>query len=313
MDKLRLIKLFLAVVDEQSFAAAAHKLGVSPSTISKAVARLEQNTGVQLFQRNTRQLKVTRWGEKYAVTARIVTEQLEECESNMQQANDQPRGVLRLSVPVSYGRLYIRPMLKLFCTLYPEITIDISYDDKHIDIINSGIDVCIRSGTVEDSQTIVRQLSPIDFIICASPDYLKNNGAPKTAQEFHKHHWIRFRFLQTGKLMPIIMPNDEKKDNNPDQTFIVDDGEALAELCADGLGLTQMPHFIARKWLQRKLVTPLFPTYTPLDQGVYLMYPKKVYQSARVKAFTDFVCKQVESMGETPRQTWAKNLKIWQP
>jgi len=312
MDKLRLIRFFLSVVEKGSFAAAAQYLGVSPSTVSKAVARLEEGIKVQLFQRSTRQLKLTLAGEKYVSTARMVIDQLDECEHSILQANDKPQGVLRVNVPVSYGRLYIRPMFKKFYKLYPKIELDISFSDKHIDIINGGFDVCIRSGTVSDSRTIVRQLSPMDFLICSSPVYLEKYGYPKSKREFSNHAWVRFRFQQTGQLMPVLMPGVEGHNTlDPDRTFIVDDGETMAELCADGLGLSQMPHFIARNWLRKKLIVPLFPVFKSPKYGIYLLYPKREYQPARVRAFISFVCEELEGMGESPRKTWASDLKRW--
>ncbi|NOY72080.1 MAG: LysR family transcriptional regulator [Gammaproteobacteria bacterium] len=311
MDKLRLLKLFLAVVNDGSFVAAALNLGLSPSTISKAVTRLEESLGIQLFQRNTRKLRLTTSGEQYAAAVKNFIEQLEYCENNMKQSNNQPQGTLRINIPISYGRLYITPMIKQFYILYPDIKIDLSYSDEYVDIIEQRIDVCIRSGTVKDSRLIIRQLSPIDFFICASPTYLKKQGIPKTVQEFPEHRWVRFRYKQTGKLMPIITQGNSTQQQHPDESYIVDDGEALAELCAAGLGLTQIPHFIARNWLQKGSIVSLFPAYQAPDQGVFIMYPKRDYLPARVKKFVNFICQEIEMMDETPMKTWAKDIRQW--
>ncbi len=138
MDKLRLMHCFLAVVDNGNYSHAARTLSISPSTVSKAVYRLESAIGIQLFQRSTRQLRLTTEGEQYAVQIRSLLEQLENCETNIKQQNNSPSGHLRVSVPISYGRLYIRPLLKLFAQLYPEITIELCYDDKYVDLIETG-------------------------------------------------------------------------------------------------------------------------------------------------------------------------------
>ena len=307
MDKLRLLRFFLTVIDHGSFSAAAQQLAISPSTISKAIQRLEQSVGIQLFQRNTRHLRLTTEGEQYGLQIRSLLEQLDTCDENIKQRNDVPRGKLRISVPISYGRLYVRPLLKSFNQLYPDICIELSYDDRYVDIIEQGFDVCIRSGTVSDSRLVSRQLSPIDFLICASPAYVKHHSMPKSARDFKQHPWIRFRYQQTGRLMPIMMPGRASyREFDPDQTYIVDDGEALVELCADGLGLTQMPHFIARNGLLDKRVVTLFPAFHPSGFGVFVLYPKRNYLPERVKAFVDFLCQQIEKLGETPRSTWAR-------
>nr|WP_277922042.1 LysR family transcriptional regulator [Vibrio parahaemolyticus] len=172
MDKIRSLRFFIATLEGGSFAAAAKAHGTDPSTVSKAIHRLESDLGIQLFQRSTRQIRLTDAGRRYANTARFVLDELAACEDSLKSHNDALSGLLKINVPVSCGRLYIRPLLKEFCRRYPSITIDIHYDDAYVDIIEQGIDVSIRSGVVQDSQLIVRQLSPIDFIICGSQDYL---------------------------------------------------------------------------------------------------------------------------------------------
>ncbi|MEH6473695.1 MAG: LysR substrate-binding domain-containing protein [Halopseudomonas sp.] len=314
MDKIRSLRFFIATLDGGSFAAASKAYGTDPSTVSKAIHRLESDLGIQLFQRSTRQLRLTSAGRRYANTARRVLEELTACEETLKSQNDAPSGILKLNVPVSYGRLYIRPLLKEFCRRYPNITIDIHYDDAYVDIIEQGVDVSIRSGSVQDSQLIVRQLSPIDFIVCGSRDYLDRYGAPCGPEAFNDHSWIRFRFKQTGKLLPIRMPGSAGvNEYDPIRNFIVNDGESMAEHCAEGLGLTQIPHFIARNWLRSDRLLPLFPSLRQEGTGVYLLYAKREYLPTRVKVFIDFITEAIQTRGETPRTTWAETLQIYQP
>ena len=277
--------------------------------MSKAISRLEEGLGVQLFYRNTRNLTLTQSGESYAATVRNVTSELSACETELLQNNDEPKGLLKINVPVSYGRLYISPWLKSFHQLYPEIILDVSYSDHYVDMIEQGVDVCIRSGTVQDSRLVARRLSPIDFLICASPDYISMHGRPNTPEQFSDHRWIRFRFGQTGKLMPIrYVHNNKVAEYEPDKSVMVDDGEALAELCADGLGLTQIPHFIARNWLKSNAIVPLFPSLQPEGFGVYVLYPKRDYLPLRVRVFIDFLVEQLALIGEKSDQTWASKI-----
>ena len=314
MDKIRSLRFFIASLDGGSFAAAAKAYGTDPSTVSKAIHRLESDLGIQLFQRSTRQLRLTAAGRLYANTARRVLGELTACEETLKSQNDAPSGILKLNLPVSYGRLYIRPLLKAFCRLYPRITLDIHYDDGYVDIIEQGIDVSIRSGSVRDSQLIARQLSPVDFIICASQAYLDRYGAPHGPEAFNEHSWIRFRYKQTGKLLPIMLADSEGvREYDPDRNFIINDGESMAEHCAEGLGLTQIPHFIARDWLRSNRLLPLFPSLRQAGTGVYLLYAKREYLPSRVKVFIDFITDAIQAQGETPRSTWAETLQIYQP
>jgi DNA-binding transcriptional LysR family regulator len=238
---------------------------------------------------------------------RLLTE-LDDCELNLVEANDTPTGRLKINLPVSYGRRYVMPLLARFHQAYPGIELDLSFNDAYVDMIEQGVDVCIRSGSLEASSLIARQLSPIDFLICASPAYLDNHG-PLIASEFSRHHWIRFRFRQTGRLMPIMVPGIEEQQNlDPGQQFIVDDGEALAELCAQGLGLTQMPHFIARDWLRKKQMVPVMPYYRPKQFGVWVIYAKRAFLPAKIRVFVAFLSQALEQQQETAYRTWAEEL-----
>ncbi len=309
MDKLRVLQFFLAAADKGSFAAVAKNLGTSPSTISKAISRLEENLGIQLFYRNTRQLTLTQAGELYAETVSKLIHDLDACEHNLKQVNDEPRGHLKICVPMSYGRLYIRPWMKYFNTLYPDISFELSYSDHYVDLIEQGVDVCIRSGTVQDNRLIARKLSPIDFVTCASPGYQeKHIHSPNpinTPEQFKQHKCIQFRFGQTGKTLPYKYYKDGLLQNDiPTNSLIVDDGEAMAELCADGFGITQMPHFIAKNWLDDKRIKMIAPAIRMEGFGVYALYPKRHYLPNRVRVFIDFLIDQLALIGEHPDRTW---------
>lgn len=311
MDKIRSLRFFIATLDRGSFAAAAKKYATDPSTVSKAVHRLESELGVQLFQRSTRQLNLTSSGSQYARTVRRVLDELSACEEALQQRNNSLSGTLKLNLPVSYGRCYIQPLLKEFCQRYPQISLDIHYDDSYVDMIDQGIDVSIRSGMVQDSQRIVRQLSPIDYLICASPQYLSQYGQPSGPHEFDQHTWIRFRFKQTGKLLALkLEATDQGQSIETVRNIVVNDGESMAELCAQGIGLTQIPHFIAKDWLQSGQLVPLFPSLRPDNEGVYLLYNRREHLPARVKLFVDFIIDSIQAQGENPRSTWVDGLGI---
>ncbi|MCP5170247.1 MAG: LysR family transcriptional regulator [Hahellaceae bacterium] len=314
MDKLNLLRLFIAVVDQGSFAGAAVALGLSPSTVSKAIARLETDLQLFLFHRTTRRLTLTESGQDYAMTVRKLLQDLEGCEAMLTQTNDEPKGRLSINLPVSYGRRYVMPLLAEFYQHYPDIRLEISFDDAYVDMIAQGVDVCIRTGTLEDSQLVARQLSPIDFLICASPEFLARHPTWRNLQsvplaDYALMPWIRFRFRQTGRLMPIMQPGPDGQINlDPGRQFVVDDGEALAELCAQGLGLTQMPHFIARDWLTSSAIIPVAPSYRPAGFGVWVIYAKRAFQPARIKVFVEFLERAMRRQQETPRSTWAQTL-----
>ncbi|MGH1462307.1 MAG: LysR family transcriptional regulator [Neptuniibacter sp.] len=307
MDKLNLLKMFVNVAEQGSFAATANHLGLSPSTLSKAVARLEKDLRLVLFYRTTRQLTLTESGQAYLGVARKLITDLDQCEQRLSQDNDIPQGVIKLNTPVSYGSLYITPLIGKFHEQYPDITFEISYQDAYVDMISEGIDICIRSGTLSDSGLIAKQLSIMDFLICASPQYIQKHGKPSSIDELDQHPWIRFRYRQTGKLHPIfVADNGIESALNPGQHWIVDDGEALVKLCSQGVGLTQIPHFIAKKAIECGDIVPVMPCYRSQLFGIWAIYPERQYLPAKIRVFIEFLQKEIYAMGETPFTTWAE-------
>ncbi|MEH6626908.1 MAG: LysR family transcriptional regulator [Motiliproteus sp.] len=309
MDKIRTLRFFIATLDGGSFVSAAKTYGTDPSTVSKAIRRLEGDLGVQLIQRSTRQLQLTPAGQRYALTVRQLLDDLQGCEEQLKNQNKSASGTLKLNVPMSYGRQYIRPLIPAFCRQYPDIDVEIQFDDAYVDMIEQGIDVSIRSGSMQDSSLIARQLSPMDFLICASEDYLRRRGRPVTIDDLPRHNWIRFRFKQTGKLFPLMFEHQGQVQTlSVGHHCIVNDSDSMAELCAEGMGLTQIPHFIARNWIRSGQLVTLFPAIREPSMGVYLYYPKREFLPTKVRVFVDFLVNALAQQGETPKRLWTEEL-----
>lgn len=311
MDKLRSLEIFLATCDGGSFAAAARTCNTDPSTVSKAIGRLEAELGLTLFQRSTRQLRITTAGKRYADTVRKMMRELSSCEDALKHQNDSPSGTLRISSAVCYGHLYLRPLLKAFCQRYPEIRLELEINDLHVDIIERDIDVALRTGYVKDSRLVARRLSPMDFMICASPEYLAERGTPSGADDFQHHSWIGFRIKETQQLQPVFLPDEkgEYQFHELTPSHITDDGEAMANLCIDGFGFAQLPHFLAKQGLESGELVSLYPSFRPPqpENGVFAIYAKRDYLPARVRVFIDFITAELEAMGEGANHTWAED------
>lgn len=309
MDKLKTLQSFVLVCEQGSFINAAKIEGSAPSTISKAITRLEEHLGCILFHRTTRQIKLTKQGAKYLQTVKIVLNDLGQSEKTLRDSHFSEKGTLKINMPISYGRLYILPTLKDFHQLYPDIQLDLTFSDEYLDPITHGIDISIRTGSVQNESLIVRKISPLNFVTCASQQYINKYGKPDNYKDINEHKWIRFRFQQTGKVLPIMYhDNNQIHEINPDNTFIVDDGEAMASLCADGLGLCQMPHFIARNWVLSGQIQQVLPDVITPQFGVYFIlgYHRKI--PGKVRVFVDFVKSQLELKGETAQHSWIKQM-----
>jgi DNA-binding transcriptional LysR family regulator len=308
MDKLKTLRFFASICEQGSFVETAKIFGTSPSTISKAIARLESDLEITLFTRTTRALTLTSAGKNYFSTVKQVLHDLDLTEVVLRDDFTKISGKLIINTPVSYGRLYLRPLIADFCQAYPDIDIELIYDDAYVDIIEKGIDITFRSGTLMDSQLIARKLSPIDFLVCAPKGYF-SDGTVITNTLLLAQPWINFRYKQTGKLMPVMLKdsNGHYQEHLPRSLCTIDDGEALAELCADGMGLAQMPHFIARHRLLDNSIEAIFSPYSPKHYGVFAMYSKAKKTPPKITAFIDFVQQRLFAIGEDSDTTWARS------
>ncbi|PKH89460.1 LysR family transcriptional regulator [Colwellia sp. Bg11-28] len=305
MDKFKTIALFMSTIETGSFSATAKKHATDPSTVSKAIKRLEEQLGLQLLYRSTRQLSLTSAGQKYADTVGSLYQQLESCEYELKSANNSYSGALKINLPVSYGRVYMLPMLSRFKKAYPDIELEVSFNDQYVDMISDAVDVSIRSGTLNDSRLVAQKLSPMAFVICASSDLVATRKVDISNEGLVALPWVLFRFKQTGKTMPINFSYKGCQINiEPKKVTIVDDGETMAQMCAEGLGLSLMPHFNAKALVvagKMKVVAILdeFPS-----SGVFIVYPKRKDLPRRTQVFIEFVKDYLKEIGETPSKTW---------
>ena len=307
MDKINLLQLFVSLAEQGSFVAVANQSGQSPSTISKAITRLEKDLGVRLLHRTTRQLQLTEAGESYLQTAREVLSLLQNTESKLTQNISTPTGTLKINLPMSFGQLYVVPLLPEFCQQYPDIKLELSFSDDYTDIVESGIDIAIRSGKLNDSRLIARRICPMDMGIFASPDHLAKFGTPTTPAEFEQHNWIKYRFKQSGRILTIMLPQAEQiVELDPKSYVLVDDGNALAQLTSRGTGLAFMPHFLVRDLVQEGKLTLISSPWRNPEQAVYLYYLSRDYLPAKVRLFIEYIVQKLASQGESAHASWMK-------
>lgn len=305
MDKFKAISLFVSTIKTGSFAATAKKHATDPSTVSKAIKRLEEQLGLQLFHRSTRKLSLTSAGQEYAATVGSLLDQLNSFEEDLKSTNEGYHGSLRINVPVSYGRMYIVPILCEFKKAHPNISLDISFNDEYVDMISDAVDVSIRSGTLSDSRLVAQKLTPMDFILCIGEELNKTTDIDISNEGLVSLPWILFRFKQTGRTMPIEFFYQGKHIKiDPKNVTTVDDGEAMAEMCAKGLGVTIMPHFTAKEWVTSGKIKVLAKVDDFPNSGVFIVYPKRENLPKRTQAFVDFIKNHLKEMGESPTNTW---------
>ncbi|WP_395375399.1 LysR family transcriptional regulator [Marinicella sp. W31] len=280
----------IQVAEVGSFAEASRLLGLSTSATSKAVSRLEEELGVKLFHRTTRSISLTPEGERYVEGLRPLLLEIDVITAEVTDSLAIPKGLLRVSVPAAYGRMKLIPKITEFLTLYPEINLEISLDDRVIDLAAEHVDVAIRAGILSDSSNIVgRKLFDDPFVTCASPTYLKKFGKPSSPTDLVHHHCLLFRNRHTGRVYPWLYKNDFRIDSKGPLT--IDDGESVQRAAIAGAGISQMPGFMAEEALANGTLEEVLSEFKPNSLTYTAVYLDRKLVSPRIRAFIDFLIK----------------------
>lgn len=295
MDQLNGLSAFVRTADLGSFAAAGKVLGRSASAIGKAVSSLERQLGVRLFQRSTRSLRLTEEGRIFHERCRRVLDDLADAQASLAQAISHPSGRLRVSVPL-VGYRFLLPVIPAFIELFPDVELDIDFNDRIVDMIDSGVDVAIRSGDLADSRLMSRALRPFGMLLCASPAYLEKHGVPTCPKDLDNHRAIRFRFPNSGKLQPWpIDLKDGSFELRAKTVMISNNMEALRDAVERGLGIGLMPDFLAKVAIEERRLSPLLLEYLEGPAQFHLLWPSNRHLSPKIRAFVDFLSERLFS------------------
>jgi len=291
MDRLSGLMAFVRTAELGSFVAAGRALGLSASAVGKGVTRLEQQLSVRLFQRSTRSLRLTDEGIEFLERCRRILDDLEDAQATISRSTEKPRGRLRVSTPTVTYHLLL-PILPDFLSRFPDIDLDIDFNDHMVDLIDLGVDVAIRSGPLSDSRFMSRPLRSVQMLICAAPAYLEVHGIPQCREDLSKHRAIRFRFPTSGKLqeLPLSLTSGQLEPQ-PQTVFTCNNMEALRGATIGGLGLGCMPDFLAREPLANGALTAVLTDCIRGANPLSLVWPSSRHLSPKVRVFVDYVGK----------------------
>lgn len=291
MDNLSDIVTLVKVVEAGSFVSAAQGLGVTPSAVSKSVSRLEERLGVRLLNRTTRSLSLTDAGNSFYVRCRTVVGQLNEAEAEVAATTQRPRGRLRIDMPTAFGREYVVPALPRFLAQYPEITLQISFNDRLIDMIDEGIDIVIRVGKLTDSRLIARQLTVPRMFLVAAPDYLARAGVPQTPEDLRSHTCIRFFNPNSGANVDWVVERDGVSQDVPvSGQLMFNSLEAALASAIAGLGVAPAPSFMAERGIASGLLTQILPEWRLLpEKPISALWVKDRHASPKLQVFVEFL------------------------
>ncbi|WP_394836005.1 LysR family transcriptional regulator [Pendulispora rubella] len=288
MDSLSGIAVFVKSAETGSFVAAGRALGLTASAVGKSVAKLERNVGVRLFQRTTRSVRLTAAGELFFERCQRIVDDLKDAETMLSHVAQAPRGKLRVSLP-TIGYRFLLPILPEFRRLYPEVELDLDFNDTIVDIVNEGIDVAIRSGDLPDSRLMSRRLGAFRFVVCASPAYLKRKGVPRAPSDLPHHDCIRFRFPTSGKLQNWTLSGEPAGVRLRPAALTCNNMEALLTATIDGHGMAYMPDFLARDALARGALRAVLDEHLDHHGQFWALWPSNRQLSPKIRVFVDFI------------------------
>lgn len=298
MDRVGDLSLFLRVLDLGSISAAARSLDLSVAVASQRLKRLERDLGVRLLHRTTRQLHATPEGAALAAQGRVLVEDLEALTSGLRREAADVAGTLRVTLPASFGRQYVSPLLPEFLALYPRVKLSVNLNDQLLDLVGSGFDLGIRVGALDDSGLVARKLATNRRVLCASPAYLQQHGNPRTPADLTKHDCLLLVGSQgrqdvwrfgDGKGGEIAQRVEGRFESNL--------GELLRDAVVAGLGIAVHSIWHVHEELRAGQLQVVLPDYPIAVTGIHAVMPQRRLVPPRVHAFVDFLA---ERLGDDP-------------
>jgi DNA-binding transcriptional LysR family regulator len=293
MDKLTSLRAFVKVVELGSFSEAGRKLRLSRSAISKYIADLERDLGVQLIHRTTRRVSPTESGQVYFERTLSALAELDAADQAVAHLQSTPRGLLRVNAPMSFGTIKLGPLIADFMARYPDLQIQLVLSDEHVDPVQGGLDVTLRIAELDSSSLIARKLIAVDRVVCASPGYFKKNGKPKLPDDLRQHNCLTYGFLSTGNQWKLTGPDGADHWIAPPWTLCANNAEVLRDAAVKGRGIAVLPAFLAENELKSGALMTCLDDYKTPPLTLYAIYPPTRHLSVKVRSFIDFLIERV--------------------
>ncbi|WP_229360344.1 LysR family transcriptional regulator [Ferrimonas sediminicola] len=291
-DLFAAIPVLVAVVATGSFTAAARRLEMTPSAVSKRIQALEQTLGSPLLLRTTRSLSLTREGREFYEDARKAWELVQRGQNRLELSRNQPRGTLSLSLPMVFGRRYVAPLIPRFLADHPGVKVDLHLDDRMVDLVADGIDLAIRIGHLPDSQQVAVPIAPCRSVLCASPGYLERHGVPSSPSALAEHNCLEYSYFRGGRHWQL-----GEEQIQPEGNYRANNSEALLDALVAGIGIAQMPTFIVAPQLRDNTLVSLLPSWPLPSHTIYALLPGREGLPAKTTAFLKLI---QDELGVTP-------------
>lgn len=297
MDRFTSMQIFIAAVEEGSFAAAARRFQLSPAMAGKHVSAIESDLNVRLLQRSTRRLSMTDAGQRYYVRCKAILEAMEEANREVSDIQTTPRGLLRIAAPVAFGAMHLGQIVSRYLEQFPQVTLDVVLDDKYADLLENRIDVAIRVGRLDDPLLVTRRLAPCKMMLCASPAYLQRQGAPETPEDLSRAPRLAFsQAVSTGD-WTIYDAQGRPHSIEGACRMTANNIQLLLEAALAGTGIAYGPSFVFGEHIKQGRLITLLPTYRTTELTLQAVYPSAIRIPSKVRSFVDFIA---EALGDAP-------------
>jgi DNA-binding transcriptional LysR family regulator len=291
--ELSVLQIFVEVMRQGSFAKVARERNIDPSSVSRAIAGLEEELGVRLFQRTTRQLSLTEAGTVYFERIEPLVEEMQQAIDVATDISGRPKGTLRVTASVSFGLKCIVPLLADFQSLYPELAVDLLLTDTVVDLFADRIDVAVRLGQLADSTLIAERLMQTRYYVCASPNYLKRHHQLEKPSDLEQHNCLLFPIAGFRTRWIFRARNKEISEIPVSGSTVISNALALKECTLAAMGLALLPNWLIDEDLRTGKLVNVFPDYevtaTDFNTAAWLIYPNRSYVPLKVRVFIDFL------------------------
>jgi len=287
------MKVFRTVAELGSFAGASRHLNLSPAAVSKNIAELEAHLGLRLLNRTTRRLSRTEAGARYYEHVVRILDDMEETEASLGSMQDEPRGLLRVTAPLTLTLTLFSAAVPRFLERFPQLSLDLRLDDRRINIVEEGFDVAIRvSGHLEDSSLVARKLIDLQYVVCCAPSYLERFGTPRAPEDLQRHSCVQFtlsdrvdawEFRKGDRLVQVAVAG----------RYRVTSSLAVRDALLAGFGLSLVPRIYVADHLRQGQLTAVLEDWSATETSVYALYPSRRHVTAKIKAFLDFIAEQL--------------------
>jgi DNA-binding transcriptional LysR family regulator len=293
MDRLSSMQVFVHVAERGSFAAAARALDLSPAMVAKHIQAIEARLKAPLMLRTTRKHHLTDVGRLYLERCREVMSAFGQAESTGEELLAKPHGVLRVTAPVVFGTHGLAPLLPAFMQQFPDVQVELSLNDRVVDLADEGFDVGLRSGLVGSQERLVaRPLRPLRMLLCASPGYLSRHGTPRRPDDLRQHHCLAFAHWVHKDRWRLIGPRGEVRVTVP-STLTINNGEALRQAALAGAGILMQSDLLLHDDLRTGRLVRVLPRYAPPPRPAHLVYLPDRRHAAKVRCFVDYAVAQL--------------------